>query len=66
MNRKAFILWDSLFIPVLTIFIVSMCLSLFNALKNYNEGYDEYLRKSNEKFEALFQGIQSCEKKDIP
>lgn len=62
MNEKGFLLTDAL-ISVLTVSLLCvLCFSIYRLIDNYDEGLDEYIEESNEQYDYLFGGIESCER----
>ena len=61
MNNKGFLLVDSL----VSIFIVSniclLCMSIFEVIDKYEEGYLEYIDKSNIRLETIMSQTFYCE-----
>lgn len=61
MNNKGFLLVDSL----VSIFIVSniclLCMSIFEIIDKYEEGYLEYIDKSNIRLETIMSQTIYCE-----
>ena len=60
MNRKGFMLLDALINVLVTSVICILCLSIYQAIDNYDEGYKEYIEQSNERYDYLFQGLEEC------
>lgn len=61
MNKKGFLLIDSL----LTVFIVSsiclLCFSIYKLIGKYEEGYMNYQSISNDEYENIFNNLPICE-----
>ena len=62
MNKKGFLLVDSL----ITIFIVSamsiLCITIFKSINNYKEGYQSYKEETNERLNNLYNSLGVCER----
>lgn len=62
MNKKGFLLVDSL----ITIFIVStmalLCIAIFESINNYKEGYQNYKEETNERLNNLYNSLGACER----
>ena len=60
MNNKGFLLSDAL-INVIVISLLSiLCISTFKMLNNFEDGYLEYTKENNEKYESLYESISEC------
>ena len=62
MNKKGFLLVDSL----ITIFIVSvmalLCIAIFESIDNYKKGYQDYKEETNERLNNLYNSLGVCER----
>ena len=60
-SDKGFFLLDAL----LCVFIVSavciLCYSIFSLNQRYDEGYLQYQERSNQNYERILNGFNSCE-----
>ena len=65
MKTKGFILIDG----VLNVFIVGviccLCLQVFTAIRNYEDGYLNYQELSNQRYEDAYSTIGECEACEI-
>lgn len=61
LNKKGFILLDSLICVLITSLLCVTCYSLFLSANNYDDGYIEYIDKSNSNIEQIFNEINECE-----
>lgn len=60
MNNKGFLLSDAL-INVIVISLLSiLCISTFKMLNNFEDGYLEYTKENNEKYDYLYESISEC------
>lgn len=66
MNKKGFLLVDALANCIITSLLCLLCFVCYQAYDNYLNGYDEYLKESNEKYDDLNNSIGECEKCLMP
>lgn len=60
-NKKGFLLIDSLITVFVTSLVCVACYSIFQAIENYEEGYIEYQNRSNENLEYVYSNMWQCE-----
>ena len=65
MNKKAFLLTDSLVCLLITICISSLCVYTFLQIDNYHESYKLYYENINEEYANIYYSIPECEKCEI-
>lgn len=65
MNKKAFLLTDSLVCLLITVCLSCLCVYTFLQLDNYHESYKYYYEDINEEYKGIYQGIPECEKCQI-
>ena len=65
MNRKGFLLVDSLISVVITVCLSLLCACLFKAIDNFNEGYDLYQEEMANEYENIYEYLGECEKCQI-
>lgn len=61
LNKKGFLLIDSLITVFVTSLVCAACFSIFNLIDNYEKGYLEYQERSNENLEYIFNNMWECE-----
>lgn len=61
MNKKGFLLVDSLITVFITSLLCVACYSIYHSIILYEEGYINYQNRSNENLEYVFNNMQSCE-----
>lgn len=64
MTRKAYLLFDALFIIMIIAILSSSVLMLYRSVNNYERGYINYREASNERLEYAFKEIRPCVKED--
>ena len=65
MNKKAFLLIDSLVCLLITICISSLCVYTFLQIDKYNEGYKLYYEEIKDEYANIYHSIPECEKCEI-
>lgn len=65
MNKKGFLLTDSLISVVVISAMAIFCISLFSAYSNYQTGYENYLEETNDRYKEIFWELEQCEKCQI-
>ena len=60
MNKKGFILIDSLINVLIVTLLSFLCLYVYRALDNYEKGHEEYLERSNERYDEVFYRQEVC------
>lgn len=61
LNKKGFVLLDSLICVLITSILCLTCYSLFISINNYDDGYKEYIQQSNENLQETYNSIGECE-----
>lgn len=62
MNNKGFLLLDSLVNVLVICVLCLLCFSIYKAIDNYDDGYKEYVEKSNEEYDYFYNSLGECEK----
>lgn len=62
MNKKGFLLIDSLVSVVIVVSICLLCASTYQNINNYYDGYDLYKEKIKEEYENVYSLLGECEK----
>ena len=62
MNKKGFLLVDSLISVLIVSSTAIMSFGVFRNVKNYYEGYDNYQKEVAENYESIFSELTKCEK----
>lgn len=65
MNKKAFLLVDSLVCLIITVCISSICFFTYNQLGKHEEIYKNYYEDLNEKYKGFYNTLSECEKCQI-
>lgn len=61
MNKKGFLLVDSLITVFITSLVCVMCFSIYDVILNYEEGYENYQSSTNEEIEDILNNMWECE-----
>ena len=62
MNNKGFLLLDSLINICIVVLLCFLCACTYMCIDNYELGYEEYLERTNEKYENVFGSMEECQK----
>lgn len=62
MNKKGFLLLDSLINVLVVSSLCLLCFSVYKSVCYYKDGYESYLNESNEQYDLLFSNLKECEK----
>ena len=62
MNKKGFLLIDSLVSIVIVVSICFLCASTYQNVNNYHDGFDSYKEKIKQKYEDIYSSLGECEK----
>lgn len=64
-NKKGFLLIDSLITVFITSLVCVACYSIYHSIINYKEGYVDYQSRSNNNLEYIFTNMWECEACEI-
>ena len=62
MNKKAFLLVDSLVCLIITVCISALCVFTFNQVDSYHDSYKLYYEDINDSYSNIYHGLSECEK----
>lgn len=65
MNKKAFLLVDSLVCLIITVSIATICFFTYKQLDKYDNTYKIYYEENSEKYKDLYKIIPECIKCQI-
>ena len=65
MNKKAFLLVDSLVCLIITVCISALSIYTFNQVDYYHENYKLYYEEINDRYSDIFHVLSECEKCEI-
>lgn len=65
LNKKGFLLLDSLITVFVTSLVCIACYSIFHSIVKYEEGYIDYQNRSNINLENTFINMWECEECQI-
>lgn len=65
LNKKGFLLLDSLITVFITSLVCIACYSTFHLIVNYEEGYTDYQNRSNTSIEYILSNMWECEECEI-
>lgn len=65
LNKKGFLLLDSLITVFVTSLVCIACYSIFHSIVKYEEGYIDYQNRSNINLEKIFINMWECEECQI-
>lgn len=65
LNKKGFLLLDSLITVFVTSLVCIACYSIFHSIVKYEEGYIDYQNRSNINLENIFINMWECEECQI-
>lgn len=65
MNKKAFLLVDSLICIVITVCISCLCIYTYNQLDNFQYTYKMYYEDINNNYTNIYKGLNECVKCSI-
>lgn len=65
LNKKGFLLIDSLITVFVTSLVCVMCYALYQSLIKYDDGYIKYQEDSNERLEHIYHNLWHCEECEI-
>ena len=61
MNKKGFLLIDSLIVVFITSILCFMCYQIYLSITNYENGYQDYQNNTNEYYKELYNELPKCE-----
>lgn len=61
MNKKGYLLIDSLIVVFITSILCFMCYQIYLSISNYETGYQEYQKNSNDYYRELYNNLSNCE-----
>lgn len=61
MNNRGFLLIDSLITLIVVSTMSILCISIFNAVNNYQEGYLTYKEETNNVLSDIYSSLNKCE-----
>lgn len=61
-KKKGFILVDSLICVAIVMTMCLMSFLIYKVIDSYNKGYLDYLSKSNENYDEIFNSVGECVK----
>ena len=62
MNKKGFLLLDSLVSVVIVVSLSLLCVSTYQNVSNYYDGYHTYKNRLKEEYENIYSMLGECEK----
>lgn len=62
MNKNGFLLVDSLITVAIVSIMSLLCIQIYKATINYEEGYRKYKEEINELYDELYYNLGECEK----
>lgn len=62
MNKKGFLLIDSLIAVFIVCIVAVLCLSVFKSINNFDEGYISYKVEINDELLLIYANLGECEK----
>ena len=62
LNKKGFLLVDSLINVVIVSSLCLLCFVSYKAIDNYYKGYDNYIEESNNRYTYIFNSIGECQR----
>lgn len=65
MNKKAFLLIDSLVCLIITVCVSSLCIYTYDQLQMFSENYKQYYENINDKYSNIYHSLENCEKCEI-
>lgn len=60
-NKKGFLLLDSLISVFITSIVCIMCYSIYNLIIKYDDGYKEYVNRTNLEMKMIYDSLADCE-----
>lgn len=61
LSNKGFFLVDSLLCVFIISVICILCFSIYNMIDAYDRGYEEYVERSNIRYEEILSKMNGCE-----
>ena len=61
LNKKGFLLLDSLICVCITSLVCVLCFSIYEAIINYDDGFNRYQILLNEELENIYNTLPDCE-----
>ena len=58
---EGFFLLDSLLTVFIVLSLCGLCFSIYRVMTRYDEGYESYQRRSDQRYEAIFRQLEECE-----
>ena len=65
MNKKGFLLLDSLVCVVIVVSLCTFVLGTYQNIHSYYDGYDKYQREIAESYSEIYDKLYECEKCEI-
>lgn len=65
MNKKGFLLVDSLITVIVVSISCYLCMYTYKLIDNYEKGYLNYKERINESYFEIFNNLGKCEKCEI-
>ena len=62
MNKKGFLLIDSLFVILIVTVLATICFNVYKSKEYYIEGYQNYREEMNRTLSDIYNGLVICEK----
>lgn len=62
MNKKAFLLIDSLICLIVVSCVSALCIYTYQVLDEYDENYKLYYEDINEEYSNIYLSLEECEK----
>ena len=62
MNKKGFLLIDSLVNIIIVSILCTLCLMSYQNVSSYYDGYDLYKEETNSRYEEIYSKLGVCEK----
>lgn len=65
MNKKGFLLVDSLICIIIVSLLSCLCMYTYTQINNFNDGYKLYYENNTDKYKDLYKGLGECVKCQI-
>lgn len=65
MNKKGFLLLDSLICVTIVVSLCTFVLGTYQNIHNYYDGYDNYQKETAEMYSEIYDKLYECEKCEI-
>lgn len=60
-SDRGFLLIDSLLAVFIVICMCALCMTMYQVILRYEDGYDAYRERTNDSLTVLFQSLPYCE-----